>query len=186
MRSFLNTTGYGLMAMAMFAAAKDQGGGDDDDTGAALSIIELDENLADVEKPKEIPAGLYTAEVQDVQIQTSQKGNRYFAIKFVIPPEELAADLREQYEDGAVLYWNRQVVPSKGDARAKFNMRKLIEALGLDSNTSSIDPNEWMGQKAKLRIRHRPWEGENRAEIQAVESAERAAPKAANKSRKRG
>lgn len=142
-----------------------------------LGIIELDENLADVDKPPEVPAGAYIGEVQDVQINTSQnKGNKYFAVKFVIPPDELPADLRDDFPDGAVLYWNRNLVPTKADRRAKFNLRKLIEALGLDSNVSTVDPNEWMGRPAKLRIVMGKWQGEDRAEIRSVEPAESAPP----------
>lgn len=146
------------------------------DDNEPLGLIELDESLADVEKPAEIAAGVYTGEVQDVQIQQSQKGNRYFAIKFVIPPDELPADIRDDFEDGAILYWNRNIVPNGRDRRALFNLRKLVEAFGLDSNTNAIDPNEWMGRKARLRVVMGKWQGEDRAEIRAVEAAERAAP----------
>jgi len=54
-------------------------------TDEPMGIIELDENLADVEKPKEIPPGKYVGEVQDVQETTSAKGNTYFAIQFRVP-----------------------------------------------------------------------------------------------------
>jgi hypothetical protein len=89
-----------------------------------LGVIEFEDNLSEVDKPPEIPAGKYNAEVQDIQVQTSQKGNKYYAIKFVIPPDELAADISDNFPDGAVLYWNRQVVPNKGDRRAMFNLRR--------------------------------------------------------------
>jgi hypothetical protein len=148
----------------------------DDNAGEPLGVIEFEDNLSEVEKPPEIPAGKYQGEVQDIQIQTSQKGNRYFAIKFVIPPEELAADISDNFPDGAVLYWNRQVVPGKGDRRAMFNLRRLMEALGLETNTTAFDPNDMMGAQATLRVRHRQWEGENRAEISAVEAAEGGKP----------
>lgn len=143
-----------------------------------LGTIELDASLADIEKPPEIPAGVYTGEIQDVQIQTSGKGNRYFAIKFVIPPDELPVDVREHYDDGAVLFWNRTIIPDGKDRRALFNLRKLVEALGLSSNTSSVDPNEWMGRRARLRVKMGKWDGQDRAEIGSIEPAEaRAAPK---------
>lgn len=147
------------------------------DEGEPLGVIELDQNLGDAEKPAELPAGSYIGEVQDVQIQDSAKGNRYFAIKFVIPPDEIPADLQDQFEDGAILYWNRQIVPTGKDRRALFNLRKLVESLGLDANTSAIDPNEWMGQKAKLRVKLNRYQGELRAEIGAIEPEEaQAAP----------
>jgi hypothetical protein len=159
----------GVSALAMVARAAQ-------DDGEPMSVIELEDNLGDIEKPPEIPAGVYIGEVQDVQQQQSQKGNKYFAIKFVIAPEELPADIRDDFPDGAILYWNRQIVPNRNDRRALFNLRKLVEALGLDANTTQIDPNDWMGANARLRIRHRTWEGENRAEISAVEAAEQTAP----------
>jgi Protein of unknown function (DUF669) len=148
------------------------------DDNEPMGIIELDENLADVEKPKEIPPGKYVGEVQDVQEATSGKGNTYFAVQFRIPPDELPADVAEQYEDGAVLYWNRIIKPrSRSDRRALFNLRRFIEALGLDPNTTTIDPNDWMGRQARLIVRTGKYLGEERAEISAVEPAEaKAAP----------
>lgn len=144
------------------------------DEGEPIGIIELDSNLGDAEKPEEIPPGLYTAEVQDVQTPVSGKGNTYFAIKFVIAPDDLAADYRDDYPDGAVLFWNRVIVPKKGDRRALFALRKFVESLGLDSNTTSIDPNEWMGRTARVRVAHGKYMGETRAEIKSVEAAEEA------------
>jgi hypothetical protein len=146
-----------------------------------LGIIELEGNLSDAEKPLELPAGLYTAEVQDVQIGTSQKGNRYFAVKFVVPTDGVPADVAEHFEDGAALYYNRVIVPDGKDRRALFNLRKFIEALGLDSNTTQIDPNQWMGCNARIKVVHETYQGETRAQIKSVESAEaKAAPAKGN------
>lgn len=153
-----------------------------------LSIIELDDNLADAEKPPVLPAGLYTGEIQDIQKQTSGKGNEYFNIKFVIPTEEIAAELADQFEDGAILFYNRILVPKAGgkDKRTLYNLRMFIETLGLDSNTTSINPNEWMGQRARLKVKHSMWEGEPRAEITGVTSAEAPAAKKETKETKSG
>jgi hypothetical protein len=137
-----------------------------------LGILDLEDSLSDAEKPEELPQGWYTGEVQDVQAATSGKGNNYYAIRIVIPPEEIAADVRDNFPDGATLSWNRQVVPKKGDRRALFSLRKLIEAMGLDINTSQVNPNDWMGCRVRVKVRHKPYEGEQRAEIQAIEAAE--------------
>ena len=102
----------------------------------------------------------------------SSKGNPYYSIKFVIPQDEIPADIQEDFEDGAVLYWNRQLVPSAKDRRALVNARKLIEALGLDSNVTTINPNEWMGRRARLQVTMGRWQGEDRAEIKSIEAAE--------------
>jgi hypothetical protein len=138
-----------------------------------LGLIQLDENLSDIEKPPDVPPGPYIAEVQDVQIGHSAAGNDYFSVRFVIPADELPADVREHYEDGAILFWNRNIVPKSGsDRRALFNLRKLVESLGLPTNTSAVDPNEWMGRKARLQVRAGQYLGETRAEIASVGPAE--------------
>jgi len=138
-----------------------------------LDILELEDNLEDVEKPAELPPGMYTAEVQDVQTAISQgKGNKYYAIRLHVPADEISADVKDDFPDGATLSWNRQVVPKKGDRRALFSLRKLIEAMGLNAATTTVDPNEWMGCHVRIKVRHKPYEGEMRAEIQAIEAAE--------------
>lgn len=137
-----------------------------------VGIIELEGDLADAEKPPEIPAGMYTAEVQDVQTPVSNKGNKYFAIKCVIAPDDLPPDLQEFYDEGAILFWNRNVVPQKGDRRAMYNLRKLVEALGLVAAGDTINPDEWMGRKLRVRVAHTTYEGETRAEIKSIEAAE--------------
>lgn len=148
-----------------------------------LDVIELEESLADVERPVECPPGLYLGEVQDVQVATSAKGNTYYAVKFVIPQDEIPADVQDDFEDGVVLYWNRQIKPRDGkDRRALYSMRKFVEALGLDANTTTIDPNDWMSCHARLRVRHgvnpRDPAAGKRAEIASVEPVEEeAAPR---------
>src|SRR4029077_18585734 len=150
-------------------------------TDEPMGLIELDENLADVEKPKEIPPGKYVGEVQDVQEKASAAGNTYFAVQFRVAPDELPADVAEQYEDGAVLFWNRIIKPrGRSDRRALFNLRRFIEALGLDPNTTTIDPNDWMGRQARLMVRMGKYQGEERAEIASVEAGEVKAPPRGN------
>lgn len=165
MRSFGLETRYSLYAVVAMMAESEP-----------VGVIELEENLGDAEKPPEIPGGLYSAEVQDVQTPTSGKGNQYFAVTFVIASDDLPADVREDYPDGAKLFWNRVIVPKGRDRRALFNLRKFVESLGLDSNTTSIDPNEWMGRKARIRVVHGTYQGETRAEIKSVEAGEDEAP----------
>lgn len=138
-----------------------------------MGVLELDENLADVEKPKEVSPGKYTAEVQSVEERPSAAGNTYYQVQFRIPPDELPADIADQYEDGALLFYNRIIKPrGRSDRRALYNLRRFIEALGLDANTSTIDPNDWMGRQARLMVRMGKYNNEERAEIAAVEAAE--------------
>lgn len=147
------------------------------DEGEPLGIIELGTNLDEVEKPEELPPGGYVGEVQGVESKVSEKGNTYFAIKFRIGPDQIPADVADSFEDGAIMFYNRIIVPKEGDRRAQYNLKRFITALGLNTNTSQVDPNDWMGQEARLNIVHEKYQGETRAQIKSVESAEKAAPK---------
>jgi len=140
-----------------------------------LSIVELEGSLADAEKPPEVPPGKYVGEVQDVQAQSSQAGNRYWSIRIVIPQEELPQGVAEAYEEGATLYWNRQLVPRDNrDRRTIFALKNLYVALGLDPNITTIDPNDWMGCKTLVTVRSGTYQGESRAEIASLAPSDRA------------
>ena len=154
----------GVPMLSMLARAEDD--------GETLGLIELDTNLADVEKPPELPPGLYTGEIQDVQVATSQKGNQYFNIKFHISPSEIPAEMQDDFEDGADMFYNRIIKPKGKDRRALFNLKNFVEKLGLSTDTTTIDPNEWMGQSARLKVVHGTYQGDKRAEIKSIEAAD--------------
>ena len=140
-----------------------------------LSIIELDTNLADVEKPPELPAGRYVSEIQDVQIATSaNSGNQYFAIKCHVSPDDIPAEMQEHYEEGAVFFWNRQLVPKSNDRRTLWALQQLYKKMGLDPNITVIDPNAWMGQKLGLVLASETYNGETRTNVKSVYAVEEA------------
>lgn len=140
-----------------------------------LEIVELEGNLADAVKPPEVTAGKVPGEIQDIEIKTSNAGNKYYAVKFVISPDDLAEDIREHYEDGATLYWNRQIVPKgASDRRALFNLKQFYTNIGLNNNITTVNPNDWMGCKALLTVKHGTYQGETRAEIAAIAPLDKA------------
>lgn len=140
-----------------------------------MEVIELEGNLADAVKPPEVPAGKVPGEIQDIEVKMSGAGNKYYAVKFVIDPTDLPEEMREVYEDGAILFWNRQIVPKgASDRRALFNLKQFYTNIGLDNNITSVDPNDWMGCKALLTIKHETYQGEARAQIAAIAPLDKA------------
>jgi len=140
-----------------------------------IDIIEIDEELGEAEAPPELSDGKYVGEINDVQIATSGKGNEYYAIKVVVPPENIPASIAEHYEDGAMFYYNRLLVyRGKGANRRNLvNIRKFYEAMGLDTAIKTIDPNEWMGREIGCVIRMgKDLDGNPRAEIRGFYPAE--------------
>jgi hypothetical protein len=149
---------------------------DDQDDGS-VDIIEIEGSLDEIEKPQDIKAGRYLAEITNVEIRQGPKA-RYYAVTFVIPPEEFPSDqaeaLEESNPDGIQIYWNRVMVPRSGsDQRSLFRVKQWMATIGLDTATNRIDPSEWMGQQAMLVVQHGTWQGEKRPEIKRVEKADR-------------
>jgi hypothetical protein len=140
-----------------------------------LGILSLDMNLADVERPPEIPVGRYVGEVQSVEVKTSGQGNEYFAIRILVPAENIPAEVAEHYEDGALFFYNRLLVPKGNDRRSLWNLRQFVEKIGLDSNTNEINPNEWMNQSIGVVIgMGKDLEGTLRSEVRSLFAAEEA------------
>ena len=143
--------------------------------GEELGIISLEQNLADVERPPEIPVGRYVGEIQSIETKMSGQGNEYFAMQILIPAENIPAEVAEHYEDGAKFFYNRLLVPKQGDRRSLWNLRQFVEKLGLDTNVSEIDPNEWMNQNIGVVIAsEKNLEGELRSTIRSLFAAEEA------------
>jgi hypothetical protein len=140
-----------------------------------VGIITLDTNLSDVERPPEIPVGRYVGEIQSVEQKTSGAGNEYFAIRILVPAENIPAEVAEHYEDGALFFYNRLLVPKPGDRRSLWNLRQFVEKIGLDSNTNEINPNEWMNQSIGLVVgMEKNLEGELRSAVKSLFAAEEA------------
>jgi hypothetical protein len=143
-----------------------------------LGIISLDVNLSDVERPPEIPVGKYVGEIQSVEVKTSGQGNEYFAVRILVPAENIPAEVAEHYEDGALFFYNRLLVPKGNDRRSLWNLRQFVEKLGLDSNTNEINPNEWMNQNIGINVgTEKNLEGEMRASVRSLFAAEEAPPR---------
>jgi hypothetical protein len=138
-----------------------------------LGIISLETNLSDIERPPEVPVGRYVGEVQSVEVKTSAQGNDYFAMRILVPAENIPADVAEHYEDGAQFFYNRLLVPRGNDRRSLWNLRQFVEKLGLDTNTNEINPNEWMNQSIGLVIGlEKNLEGEMRSAIKSLYAPE--------------
>lgn len=142
-----------------------------------IDVIELDTSLEDVEKPEDIKPGRYLAEVVGVEKRQGPKA-KYYSVTFVIPVEEYPTDQKDTLEDsnpdGITMYYNRIMVPrSSQDRRTLHRIKQWMDALGLDTATNTIDPNDWMGQSAILVVGDSVYQGEHRPEIKRVEKADR-------------
>lgn len=136
-------------------------------TDAEMGIIELDGNLDETPEPELLPAAFYDAEVADVQVRQNQKGTgSYFSVKFMISPDSYPADYDvDNWPDGLPLYYNLLRVPTSSDRRAKLNIKRFMETLGLPTDVNVIDPTTWIGRPARIKVEHSTYEGVTRESI---------------------
>lgn len=124
-------------------------------------IIELDEDLSDVPDPVNLPKGWYRAEITEVERKNSQRGNDYFAVSLVIPVDEYPSDYDpDNFPDGVKMSYNLLRVPEGKDRRALANIRRFMEILGLSTNVSRIDTNEWVGRDLQVKLDHEKYQGQ--------------------------
>lgn len=137
------------------------------------TIIELDMNLEDFEDFEPLSKGEYPGECTAAEVRTSDKGNQYFYTMWKIDPSDYPADYDvANNPDGTILNYSRLAVPSASNRRAVTAVKKFYAALGLKLKTNTIDPQEWVGKKAKLVVGAEPYNGENRNNITAIENLE--------------
>lgn len=134
-----------------------------------VSIIEFSEDISTAEAPLPLPVGEYIATIEAVETRESAKGNLMIPVTFRISPDDYPADYNaENNPDGVTLRYFRLM--AEETPRNKYNLRKFCEAIGAKMG-KRIDPSEWLGLTAKLKIRHEKYEGEDRASIESITAA---------------
>lgn len=157
--SLLSLSFAGVLRMADGA-----GGGD---------ITELDQNLDAFDDYETLPKSSYPAECVLAEKRISEKGNEYYYTNWTISPEDYPADYdKENAPEGTTLNYSRVQVPQNNDRRSITQVKKLYRAMGLSLKTKEIDPETWVGQKAKLVVGVGKFNGEQRNEIISIESLE--------------
>lgn len=134
-------------------------------------ILELDFNLADAEDFENLPAGEYPASVKAADLRTSDKGNEYYYTVITIDPKDYPADYDvANNPEGTNLIYARLMKPTSDNRRSITSMKKWYKAIGLDANTTSIDPSTWVGLRLKVLLGISQYNGEDRNEIKAIEA----------------
>lgn len=134
---------------------------------AEVSILEFSQDISEAEAPPPLPVGEYNATVEAIDTRTSNTtGRDYLSISLRVSPDDFPPDFdATSYPEGVILNYNRLGV--EDNARNRYNMRKWCEALQAPMG-KQVDPNDWVGLSCRVGIIHRPWEGEDRPNINKV------------------
>lgn len=133
------------------------------------SIIEYSSSIADTEAPEALPAGEYKAIVSSAAVKTSQKGNKYLEVLFLITPDKFPVD----YDPGnapdsgkTIAYRRVQVEDSR---RGRYSMKLFCQALNAPTPTTHVDPSEFVNREAQITLANKPdVNGVLREEIEKV------------------
>jgi len=131
-----------------------------------MSIVDYGVDLSTVEQPPLLPPGPYPAEIVGATEKTSGKGNRYLNIVFRIHPESYPADFVDGDPDGIELHYN--LVQLENSARNRYQMRRLLERIGMNIHVSSVDFNDMIGRTATIETTHTEWQDEQRVQVARV------------------
>ena len=133
------------------------------------SIFDFSEDISQQEAPPPLPVGNYLATVTAAEAKVSKNsGNTYADISFSIAPDQFAPDFAAVQQDAVVLHHRTLVI--KDDARSRWAIRRFCEALRVPVNRQ-LDLNSFIGKPAMLKIKHSEYQGQKRADIEAVEAA---------------
>ena len=132
----------------------------------ALSVLTFSTSIAEQEAPQPLPVGEYDATIDKAEAGTSRSsGNPMLILTFRVAPEDYPPDYEaENAPDGTPL---TLYITATDDARSRYRMRKICEALGVAA-TTEVDPNEFMGLTGKITVEHEEYEGEMRARLKSV------------------
>lgn len=135
------------------------------------TILELDMNLADYDDFEPLPNGAYPAQILEAEMRTSDKGNDYYYVIFLIHPDDYPADYAvENNPEGTRLVHARVQKPDPKNRRSITAVKNFMRAIGLDLKTSTIDPSTWVTKKAKLVIKRDEFNGSPTNSIVSIES----------------
>ena len=129
------------------------------------SVIEFATNLAEVEAPKPLPAGLYDATIQSAEPMTSKDGLKTMAkVTYSISADQYPVDYTDGNPNGTTL---TQYIMLEKDARSMYALKRFIMGIGAPLS-NSVDLNTWVGLTCKLNVVNEMFEGNEVARVKGV------------------
>lgn len=132
------------------------------------SIFEFASDIATQEAPPPLPPRSYVGEITGATAKQSNRGNTYIDIEFTINPDQFPLDYGSTQKEPVKLHYRRLVVSPDTD-RNRYAIRKFADAMRVPVGRR-LDINDFIGKAATLKVKATKYMGEDRAEIDAVET----------------
>src|SRR5262245_3539849 len=131
------------------------------------SVFEFAQDISTQEAPPPLPPKTFVGEITGATAKRSPRGNVYIEVEWTINPDQFPLDYAVTQKDPAKLFYRRLAVSPDSD-RNRYAIRKFSEAIRAVASRR-IDINDWIGKVANLKVKATKYNGEDRAEIDAVE-----------------
>lgn len=135
-----------------------------------MSIIELNVNIEDMDEFEPLPAGMYRAQVREVEIKFSEKQpTGYYVIQLMIHPDNYPADYDTANQpDGALITYARTAVPTPENRRSVKPFKALLRALGIPVQGNTFDEQEWIGKELNVLLKVDEYQGTPTNQVESV------------------
>ncbi len=132
-----------------------------------MSLITFSQNIADAEAPAPLPPGEYEGVCVAAEPGLSKSsGNPMLPLKFKITADQFPVDWESGGVDELDFTYNR--LTTRDTAQDRFRMKNICIALGVPMS-NNIDPNDFVGKRAKLVIETgKDLEGNPRADLAKI------------------
>jgi len=109
-------------------------------------------NWDDIASSEVVPEGRHPARVDKVEVRTSEQGNQYWGITFVLTQEPLT---------GRVVW-----APFMLEPQNLWKLRQLCDAIGIDlAGRRDFDSDELIDQEVGVIVTHEDYQGQTRARV---------------------
>lgn len=134
------------------------------------SVYDMAGDVSSAEAPPALPARTYEASiVKAVAAISNAKGTRYADIVFSVSTDQFPPDFSDVQSNAVELHY--RFLSLEPTPRARYAWRKFAEAARV-SFGNTVDLNQLIGKVVRIKVKAgAPYNGEPRAEIEAIEAA---------------
>lgn len=141
----------------------------DNNTTELPSVFDMGGDVASQEAPPPLPARTYLAQITGAVAKTSpNSGNTYADIEFTIDPVQYPADYASVEPGPTKIHYRSMVLAPT--PRNRYRWKQFGEKCRVTIG-HNLDLNDFIGKTVNVKVKHRTWQGEQQAEIEAIEAA---------------
>jgi len=137
-----------------------------------MDLIKLNTAIEEMEEYEPLPAGLYTAELRDLEVRHSEKQpNGFFYAQLRIDPQDYPADYdAANAPEGVTVVYARVQMPDANNRRTVKPFKNFLKAMGVTTAGDTFDPQDWIGRSLQVLLSVNDYQGSPVNNVEAVQA----------------